>query len=132
MHSIVTLYRWYTTNSYFSLMAVTPCVYRLVLQSCPALCDPWTVARQAPLPMGFSRQECWSGLPFPTLRVLPGRGLNLSLLHCQAASLSLSHRGSPFVYTHTHTHNIFFIHSTVDGNLGCSHCKCCCCEHWST
>ena len=27
---------------------------------------PWTVARQAPLPMEFSRQEYWSGLPFPT------------------------------------------------------------------
>ena len=25
---------------------------------------PWTVAYQAPLSMGFSRQECWSGLPF--------------------------------------------------------------------
>ena len=29
---------------------------------------PWTIARQAPLSMGFSRQEYWSGLPFP----LPG------------------------------------------------------------
>ena len=27
---------------------------------------PWTVARQALLSMGFSRKECWSGLPFPT------------------------------------------------------------------
>ena len=27
---------------------------------------PWTVARQAPLSMGFPRQECWSGLPFPS------------------------------------------------------------------
>ena len=27
---------------------------------------PWTVARQAPLSMGFSRQEYWSGLPFPS------------------------------------------------------------------
>ena len=27
---------------------------------------PWTVTRQAPLSMGFSRQEYWSGLPFPT------------------------------------------------------------------
>ena len=26
---------------------------------------PWTVARQAPLSMGFSRQEYWNGLPFP-------------------------------------------------------------------
>ena len=28
---------------------------------------PWTVARQAPLPIVCSRQEYWSGLPFPTL-----------------------------------------------------------------
>ena len=31
----------------------------------------WTVAHQAPLSMGFSRQECWSGLPFPPPRDLP-------------------------------------------------------------
>ena len=37
----------------------------LVTQSYPTLCDPWTVARQAPLSMGFSRQEYWSGLPCP-------------------------------------------------------------------
>ena len=30
---------------------------------------PWTVARQAPLSMAFSGQECWSGVPFPTLGV---------------------------------------------------------------
>ena len=32
---------------------------------------PWTVARQAPLSMEFSRQEYWSGLPFPTPGDLP-------------------------------------------------------------
>ena len=37
-----------------------------ITQSCPTLCDPWTVARQAPPSMGFSRQEYWSGLPFPS------------------------------------------------------------------
>ena len=37
-----------------------------VAQSCPTLCDPWTVAHQAPPSMGFSRQEYWSGLPFPS------------------------------------------------------------------
>ena len=37
-----------------------------VSQSCPTLCDLWTVAHQAPLSMGFSRQEYWSGLPFPS------------------------------------------------------------------
>ena len=36
---------------------------------------PWTIARQAPLPMGFPRQEYWSGLPFPTLRDLPDPGI---------------------------------------------------------
>ena len=32
---------------------------------------PWTVARQAPLSMGFPRQEYWSGLPFPSPGDLP-------------------------------------------------------------
>ena len=35
----------------------------------------WTIARQAPLSMGFSRQECWSGLPFPPLWDLPDPGI---------------------------------------------------------
>ena len=35
----------------------------------------WTVAHQAPLSMGFSRQEYWSGLTFPTLRDLPVPGI---------------------------------------------------------
>ena len=38
--------------------------YGLVAKSCPTLATPWTVACQAPLPMGFSRQEYWSGLTF--------------------------------------------------------------------
>ena len=36
------------------------------LQSCPTLCDPIDAAHQAPLSLGFSRQEHWSGLPFPS------------------------------------------------------------------
>ena len=36
---------------------------------------PWTVAYQAPQSMGFSRQECWSGLPFPSLEDLPDPGI---------------------------------------------------------
>ena len=35
----------------------------------------WTVAHQAPLSMGFSKQEYWSGLPFPSLGDLPGPGI---------------------------------------------------------
>ena len=48
---------------------------------CVWLCDPMDcVACQAPLPMGFSRQECWGGLPFPTLGDLPDPRIDLSLL----------------------------------------------------
>ena len=38
----------------------------LVAKSCPTLETPWTVAHQTPLSMGFSRQDYWSGLPFPS------------------------------------------------------------------
>ena len=48
---------------------------------------PWTVAHQAPLSMGFSRQEYCSGLPFPSPGDLPTLGPNPRLLHWQAGSL---------------------------------------------
>ena len=35
----------------------------------------WTVAHQAPLPMGFLRQEYWSGLPFPSSGNIPHPGI---------------------------------------------------------
>ena len=47
--------------------------------SCSVVSDSvqplWTVARQDPLSMGFSRQEYWSGLPFPSPGHLPGPGI---------------------------------------------------------
>ena len=46
-------------------VCVCVCVCALVAQSC-LFVTPWTVAGQAPLSMGFSRQESWSGLPFPS------------------------------------------------------------------
>ena len=48
---------------------------------------PWTVARQAPLSMEFSRQEHWSGLPFPTPRDLPNLGIEPGFPGLQADSL---------------------------------------------
>ena len=53
---------------------------------------PQTVAHQAPLSMGFSRQKYWSGLPYPTPVILLIQGPNLHLLcllHWQASSLPL-------------------------------------------
>ena len=47
----------------------------LVAKSCPTLATPWTVACQTSLPMGFSRQEYWSGLPFLSPGGLPNLGI---------------------------------------------------------
>ena len=47
----------------------------LVARSCLTLAIPWTEALQALLPMGFSRQEYWSGLPFPSPGDLPESGI---------------------------------------------------------
>ena len=58
------------------------------LLSCVQLfATPWTVACQAPLSMGFLRQEYWSGLPFPSPGDLPNPGTELGSPTCQADSL---------------------------------------------
>ena len=62
------------------------CMHAKSLQSCPTLCDPWTVARQAPLSVGFSRQGHWGGLPALLQAIFPTQGLNprlLQLLQCR-------------------------------------------------
>ena len=51
------------------------CAHAESHQSCPTLCDPMDIARQAPLSMGFPRQECWNGLPSPPPGDLFGPGI---------------------------------------------------------
>ena len=52
------------------------CVHAKSFQSCPTLCDPMDyIACQAPLSVGFSRQEYWNGLPFPTPGDPPDSGI---------------------------------------------------------
>ena len=57
------------------------------------------VAQQAPLSMEFSRQEYWSGMPFPTPGNLPDPiiPVSLRLLHWRVDSLPLHHLGSPTI-----------------------------------
>ena len=69
-----------------------------VAQSCLTLCDPMDWVHQAPLFMEFSRQEYWSGLPFPTPGDLPDPGMELVSLMAPALVgrlLPLHHLGSP-------------------------------------
>ena len=55
---------------------------------------PWTVPYQASPSMGFSRQEYWSGLPFPSPGDLPNPEIE-SIPHCRQTLYPLSHQGSP-------------------------------------
>ena len=61
---------------------------------------PWTVARQVPLSMGFSRQEHWSGLPFPSPGDLPDPGVEPRSPALQTDSLPAEPQRSPQEYYH--------------------------------
>ena len=56
---------------------------------------PWTVAYHAPLSMGFSRQEYWSGLPFPSPEDLPDPGIEPRSPEFQADALTSEPPGKP-------------------------------------
>ena len=68
-------------------------IEKVKLLSCVRLfAIPWTVAHQASLSMGFSRQQYWSGLPFPSPGDLPDPGSNPGLPHCRQTLYPLSHQ----------------------------------------
>ena len=56
---------------------------------------PWTVAYQASLSMGFSRQEYWSGLPFPSPGDLPDPGIEPGSPTLEADALTSEPPGKP-------------------------------------
>ena len=59
---------------------------------------PWTIAYQAPPSMGFSRQDCWSGLPFPSPGDLPDPGIEPGSPTLQADALPSEPPGSLFPF----------------------------------
>ena len=87
---------WFSNNSNAIILATTPvCVRVSLLSRIRLFVTPWTVARQAPLTMKFSRQEYWSGLPCPPPGDLPNPGIEPGSLTLQANSGGLNHQGSP-------------------------------------
>ena len=62
----------------------------IVTQLCPTLCHPMDYSPPGPLVMGFSRQEYWSGLPFPFPGDISDPGIKLMSPTLQAGSLLLS------------------------------------------
>ena len=90
----------------------------LVTNSCLSfVVTPWTIAFQAPLFMGFPRQEYWSGCHCLLWEIFLTQGSNLQLLHWQVDSLPLSHQGGQHVcicidtytHAHAHTHNTYIM-----------------------
>ena len=82
----------------FSSPAPDLCVCAQAFGHVRLFVNPWTVAHQAPLSMGFRRQEYWSELPLPTLGDLPNPGIKpilLHLLHWRVDTLPLCHLESP-------------------------------------
>ena len=85
---------------FYVSVGVCTCVCTQSLSHVGLFATPWTVAHQAPLSVGFSSQEYWSGLPFLSPGICLIQGSNphlLPLLYWQVDSLPLSYLGSPCV-----------------------------------
>ena len=69
----------------------------LFAKSCLTLVTPWTVACQAPLSTGFSRQEYWTGLPFASPGHLPDPGFKPRSAALQVDALLSEPPGKPLL-----------------------------------
>ena len=71
------------------------CIHAQSLSRVRVFGTPWTVTHQAPLSIGFPRQEYWSGLPFPSQGDFPHPGIEPRSPALQAASLLPETPGKP-------------------------------------
>ena len=74
---------------------LVPAVVVQPLSHVQLFATPWTVTRQAPLSMGFPRQEHWSELPSPSPGDLPNPGIKPASLAFQVDSFTADHWGIP-------------------------------------
>ena len=82
----------------FSLGCLVPIKSKVKVKSLSCVwlfVTPWTAAHQAPVSMGFSRQEYWSGLPFPSPGDLPNPRIEPRSLALQADALTSEPSGKP-------------------------------------
>ena len=93
--SVPPLFFGHTVQLVGSLSPPPPCALSHVSRV-QLFATPWTVAHQAPLSMGFSRQEHWSGLPFPLPGDLPG--IKPASPTLQADSLPTEPPGKPALF----------------------------------
>ena len=92
-HSLIQkLFLQHLLQDLWRALQMCVCVVRCPVVSSATL---WTVDRQAPLSMEFSRHEYWNGLPFSSPGELPDQGSNWGLPHYGQILYCLSHQGSP-------------------------------------
>ena len=97
----------------------------LVAKSCLTLATPWSLPGSS-VPMEFSRQEYWSGLPFPSPGDLPDPGIEPRSPALQAHSLLSEPPGKP---RNTGVGSLSFLQGicpTQELNQGLLHCRCVC------
>ena len=81
------------------LTCLADCVIFPSLSRVQLFVTPWTVAYQAPPPMGFSSKNTGVGCHFLLQGIFPTQGSNLGLLHCRQTLYHLSHQGRPKVFS---------------------------------
>ena len=84
----------------------------LLRTSCPSLCDPLDCTCQAPLSMGFSRQEYWSGLSCPPAGDLPDPGVEPTSLISPALAggyFTASATWEALIISHTNIFKILYL-----------------------
>ena len=108
------------------------CVCAGWLQSCPTLML-WTVALQAPLSMGFSRHEYWSGSPLPSPGDLPDPGIEARPSMSSALARGSFNTGATWeaqlyvcVCVYTHVHMYVYIHTYTHMHTHIYTCICMC------
>ena len=94
------------TNAFGTYIQWSFCCWCLVVKSCMTLVIPCTITHQAPLSMGFPRQEYWSGLPFLSPEDLPDPGIEPASSVWQADSLPLSHLGNPMKFLYIYIYSL--------------------------
>ena len=101
------IYKSPKTSGPIFLSFFTHTVQFSILSHAQIFVTPWTAAHQAPPYMGFSRQECWSGLPIPSPGDLPDLGIKPRSPTVQADALLSEPPGKPIIcmnspnYCHT-------------------------------
>ena len=93
-HTHIPLLKHHFTSYWLHNSFILGCSQSVQSLSCVWLfVTPWTVALQAPLSVGFHKQEYWNGLPFPSPGDLPNTGIELMSPVLQADSLSSESQG---------------------------------------